>query len=138
MRIAICVKEVLDPGAVNNYAIAGKLEIGDDGKSLTQTTIPRLINGFDEQRHYSNLWVVDANGDQRADVCGRADDGIYCAMGRSWAYGLFHPNDLSEPTIRWVKSNAVAGGATRRATVMMLPTASKHATHVAAVKIMTP
>ena len=33
---------------------------------------------------------------------------------------------------------AVAGGATRRATVMMLPTASKHATHVAAVKIMTP
>ena len=29
--------------------LAGRLEIGEDGKSLTQTTIPRLINGFDEQ-----------------------------------------------------------------------------------------
>ena len=29
MRITICVKEVLDPDAVNNYAIAGRLEIGE-------------------------------------------------------------------------------------------------------------
>ena len=49
MRIVVCVKEVLDPDAVNNYALAGRLEIGEDGKTLTQTTIPRLMNGFDEQ-----------------------------------------------------------------------------------------
>ena len=28
MRIVICAKEVLDPDAVNNYALAGRLEIG--------------------------------------------------------------------------------------------------------------
>ena len=68
MRIAICVKEVLDPGAVNNYAIAGKLEIGDDGKTLTQTTIPRLINGFDEQALEAGLRIKDADGDTTISV----------------------------------------------------------------------
>jgi len=63
MRIVICVKEVLDPDAVNNYAIAGRLEIGDDGKSLTQTAIPRLINGFDEQALEAGLRIKDAGSD---------------------------------------------------------------------------
>ena len=48
MRIVVCAKEVLDPDAVNNYALAGGLQIGEDGKTLTQTTIPKLMNGFDE------------------------------------------------------------------------------------------
>jgi hypothetical protein len=26
VRIVVCIKEVLDPDAVNNYAIAGRLE----------------------------------------------------------------------------------------------------------------
>ncbi len=49
MRIVVCAKEVLDPDAVNNYALEGRLVIGDDGKSLTQSTIPRLMNAYDEQ-----------------------------------------------------------------------------------------
>jgi electron transfer flavoprotein beta subunit len=48
-RIVVCAKEVLDPDAVNNYALEGRLVIGDDGKSLTQTSIPRLMNAYDEQ-----------------------------------------------------------------------------------------
>ena len=32
MRVVVCAKEVLDPDAVNNYALVGKLVIGDDGK----------------------------------------------------------------------------------------------------------
>ena len=63
MRIVVCVKEVLDPDAVNNYAIAGRLEIGDDGKTLTQTTIPKLMNGFDEQAIEAALRLRDAGGD---------------------------------------------------------------------------
>ena len=35
MRIVVCAKQVLDPDAVNNYALVGKLEIGEDGRSLT-------------------------------------------------------------------------------------------------------
>ena len=49
MRIVVCAKEVLDPDAVNNYALEGRLEIGDDGRTLTQTSIPRVMNAYDEQ-----------------------------------------------------------------------------------------
>ncbi len=63
MRIVVCIKEVLDPDAVNAYALAGRLEIGDDGKSLTQTTIPRLMNGFDEQAIEAALRLRDAGTD---------------------------------------------------------------------------
>jgi electron transfer flavoprotein beta subunit len=63
MRIVVCVKEVLDPDAVNNYALAGRLEIGEDGKSLTQTAIPRLMNGFDEQALEAALRLKDAGLD---------------------------------------------------------------------------
>ena len=49
MRIIVCVKEVLDPNAVNNYALAGKLTIGADGRTLEVAAVPRLINGYDEQ-----------------------------------------------------------------------------------------
>ncbi len=60
MRIVVCVKEVLDPDAVNNYALAGKLEIGADGKSLTQAAIPRLMNAYDEQAIEAALRLRDA------------------------------------------------------------------------------
>jgi electron transfer flavoprotein beta subunit len=63
MRIVVCVKEVLDPDAVNNYALAGRLEIGDDGKSLTQAAIPRLMNGFDEQALEAALKIKDGGAD---------------------------------------------------------------------------
>lgn len=63
MRIVVCVKEVLDPDAVNNYALAGHLEIGEDGKTLTQTTIPRLMNGFDEQALEAALRLRDAGAE---------------------------------------------------------------------------
>ena len=63
MRIVVCVKEVLDPDAVNNYALAGRLEIGEDGKTLTQTAIPRLMNGYDEQAIEAALRLRDAGAD---------------------------------------------------------------------------
>ena len=59
MRIVVCVKQVLDPDAVNNYALAGKLEIGADGKSLTQAAIPRLMNAYDEQAIEAALRLRD-------------------------------------------------------------------------------
>ena len=74
MRITICVKEVLDPDAVNNYAIAGRLEIGEDGVSLTQTAIPRLINGFDEQAIEAALRIKDAGVDCTISVVSIGED----------------------------------------------------------------
>lgn len=60
MRIVVCVKEVLDPDAVNSFAVAGRLTIADDGKSLAQSAIPRLMNGFDEQALEAALRLRDA------------------------------------------------------------------------------
>lgn len=63
MRIVVCVKEVLDPDAVNNYAVAGRLEIGADGKTITQSAVPRLMNGYDEQAIEAALRLRDAGAD---------------------------------------------------------------------------
>ncbi len=60
MRIVICAKEVLDPDAVNSYAVAGRLAIGEDGKTLTQTAITRLMNAYDEQAIEAALRLRDA------------------------------------------------------------------------------
>ena len=59
MRIVICAKEVLDPDAVNNYALAGRLAIGDDGRTITQSAIPRLMNAYDEQAIEAALRIRD-------------------------------------------------------------------------------
>lgn len=68
MRIVVCVKEVLDPDAVNSYALAGRLEIGADGRSLTQSAIPRLMNGYDEQALEAALRLRDAGADCRIEA----------------------------------------------------------------------
>lgn len=60
MRIVVCVKEVLDPNAVNNLALAGKLKIGGDGRTLEVAAVPRLINGYDEQGMEIALRIRDA------------------------------------------------------------------------------
>ncbi len=63
MRIVVCVKEVLDPDAVNNYILAGNLNIAEDGKTLEVAAVPRLINGFDEQAMEAALQIRDAGND---------------------------------------------------------------------------
>jgi electron transfer flavoprotein beta subunit len=68
MRIVVCVKEVLDPDAVGAYAVAGGLVIGDDGRTLTQSTIPRLMNAYDEQAIEAALRLRDAGVDCTVEV----------------------------------------------------------------------
>ncbi|RMD82245.1 MAG: electron transfer flavoprotein beta subunit/FixA family protein, partial [Candidatus Dadabacteria bacterium] len=63
MRIVVCAKEVLDPDAVDNYALAGKLEIEADGKTLVKKSIPRLMNAYDEQAVECALRLRDAGAD---------------------------------------------------------------------------
>ena len=65
MRIVVCVKEVMDPAAVNNYALAGKLKMAADGKTPEAAAVPRLINGYDEQATEAALLLRDAGLDCR-------------------------------------------------------------------------
>ncbi len=63
MKILICAKEVRDPDAVDNYVLHGKLEIGPDGKTLTQTSIARLMNAYDEQAIEAALRLRDTGAE---------------------------------------------------------------------------
>ncbi len=63
MRIVVCVKEVLDPDAVNNYVLSGNLKIGEDGKTLDASAVPRLMNGYDEQALEAAQRIRDAGAD---------------------------------------------------------------------------
>lgn len=63
MRIVVCVKEVLDPDAVNNYVLSGNLKIGSDGKTPEVSAIPQLMNGFDEQAMEAALRIRDSGVD---------------------------------------------------------------------------
>lgn len=65
MRIVVCIKEVLDPAAVNNYVLAGNLKIATDGRTLDGAAIPRLINAYDEQALEAALRLRDAGVDCR-------------------------------------------------------------------------
>jgi electron transfer flavoprotein beta subunit len=90
MRIVVCVKEVLDPDAVDNYALAGRLTIGEDGKTLTQAAIPRLINAYDEQAIEAALRLRDAGADCKIAVV---------SVGRDPTDILKHANALGADEI---------------------------------------
>ncbi|MBW2270854.1 MAG: electron transfer flavoprotein subunit beta/FixA family protein [Deltaproteobacteria bacterium] len=111
MRIVVCVKEVLDPDAVNNYALAGRLEIGDDGKTLTQTTIPQLMNGFDEQAIEAALLLRDAGAECTICVVSVGADPANqlrhaSALGADEVVGISSP--VAEPDAHVVASLLVA------------------------------
>ena len=74
MRIVVCAKEVLDPDAVNSYAVAGRLEIGEDGRTITQTAIPRLMNAYDEQAIEAALRIRDAGVECKITVVSLGGD----------------------------------------------------------------
>ena len=74
MRIVVCAKEVLDPDAVNNYALAGRLTIGDDGRTITQSAIPRLMNAYDEQAIEAALRIRDSGMECTIAVASVGDD----------------------------------------------------------------
>lgn len=76
MRLVVCVKEVLDPDAVNSFAVAGRLQIGSDGRSFSQTAIPRLMNGFDEQALEAALRLRDAGASARIAVVSVGTDPV--------------------------------------------------------------
>ncbi len=74
MRVVICAKEVLDPDAVNSFALAGRLTIGEDGKTITQAAITRLMNAYDEQAIEAALRLRDAGLDCKIVVVSLGPD----------------------------------------------------------------
>jgi electron transfer flavoprotein beta subunit len=74
VRIVVCAKEVLDPDAVNNYALAGRLTIGEDNRTITQSAIPLLMNAYDEQAIEAALRIRDAGTECTISVVSAGQD----------------------------------------------------------------
>ncbi|HIL14451.1 MAG TPA: hypothetical protein EYG16_12390, partial [Deltaproteobacteria bacterium] len=92
MRVVVCAREVLDPDAVSNYVLEGKLEIGEDGRSVVNASIPRLMNAYDEQALEAALRLKDNDESVTVDVVSLGSDSAdilkhAAAMG---ADGIFH------------------------------------------------
>lgn len=60
LEVVICARQVLDPDAVNNYAIFGKLQIDSVTKEIQRDAIPLLTNAYDEQAIEAALKLKDA------------------------------------------------------------------------------
>ena len=61
MKIVVAVKQVLDPDGVNSYALWGKLQVDQTGRSFeTGGTVPQIINAYDEQAMEAALRIRDA------------------------------------------------------------------------------
>ena len=86
MRIIVCLKEVLDPDAVNAYAVGGRLTISDDGRSIATTAIPHLINAYDEQAIEAALQVKEAGTD--AEIVAVSIGGSGDHLKRAAALGI--------------------------------------------------
>ncbi len=59
MRIVVCVKEVVDPDAVNALALGGHLSLPPGAREVSHPAICRLINGYDEQAVEAALRLRD-------------------------------------------------------------------------------
>ncbi|MBI4233574.1 MAG: electron transfer flavoprotein subunit beta/FixA family protein [Chloroflexi bacterium] len=59
MRIVVCLKQVLDPDAVNAYALWGRLKVDPATKALVREGVPLLINAYDEQALEAALRIRD-------------------------------------------------------------------------------
>lgn len=66
LHVVVCLKSVLDPEGVNSYALWGKLEVDDSGRSFRSVEIPRIVNAYDEQAIEVALRLRDA--------------GVYCRI----------------------------------------------------------
>lgn len=99
MRILVFVKEVLDPDAVNNFALAGRLTIGEDGKTITQSAIPRLMNAYDEQAIEAALRIRDAGVDCTITAV---------SAGPAQANILKHAASLGADEVVWLHAGTAA------------------------------
>jgi hypothetical protein len=63
------------------------LSTGTGFGPLTRWAATFTDPGFDTPDHYTTIHFPDLNGDGKADICGRASDGVYCALSTGTSFG---------------------------------------------------
>ena len=75
MRVVVCVKRVLDPEAVNGYALWGRLAVDESGLAFEAAgDLPSIINAYDEQALEAALRLRDAGVDCQISVVAVGSD----------------------------------------------------------------
>lgn len=74
MKVIVCAKPVLDPDAVNGYALWGRLQVDQQARWLKTQGIPLLLNAFDEQALELALRLRDMGADLTVTVLVAAGD----------------------------------------------------------------
>jgi hypothetical protein len=62
------------------------------GPVILVTPLFSDANGWNAAGYYSTIHLADVNGDGRADICGRAADGIYCALSTGSRNNILLPS----------------------------------------------
>ena len=75
MRVVVCVKRVLDPEAVNGYALWGRLAVDESGLAFEAAgDLPSIINAYDEQALEAALRLRDTGVDCQISVVAVGSD----------------------------------------------------------------
>lgn len=87
MKVVVCAKPVLDPDAVNAFALSGRLQVDVQTRWLAAKGIPLLLNAFDEQALELALRLRDRGAQVAITVLVAGDDGAAPLLRKPFAMG---------------------------------------------------
>jgi electron transfer flavoprotein beta subunit len=87
LHVIVCLKSVLDPEGVNSYALWGRLEVDESGRSFRSVEIPRIVNAYDEQALEVALRLRDAGVDCRITALTVGPESSLAMLRRAIAMG---------------------------------------------------
>ena len=108
MRCVVCVKQVLDPEAINAFAVAGRLLTDPATHTLSAEGLPWLVNPFDEQAMEAALRLRDADGSWTIAVISVNPPKQRQLFTRAFALGIEQGYVLQEPSLDGADALATA------------------------------
>lgn len=96
MNVFVCVKQVLDPDALNAYALWGRLEL-DDTRRRFRSDITQIMNAYDEQAIEAALRLRDDGADCTIVAVTVGPDGTTSLLRHAIAMGCDDAIQVVEP-----------------------------------------
>ena len=97
LHIVVCLKSVLDPEAVNSYALWGRLEVDATGTAFRSSQIRRILNGYDEQAIEAAVRLREAGADCRITALTVGDEETVAVVRRAIAMGADDCIHIDDP-----------------------------------------
>lgn len=88
LHLVVCLKTVLDPEAINSYALWGKLQTDASGTAFAAPGIMRILNGYDEQAIEAALRVREEGTECRISAIAAGGEESLAVLRRAVAMGV--------------------------------------------------